>query len=67
MQIMTWSPNASMFFPHVQRRRCWGQRGSRSLRFSITINSSFVLRFLGSRRLVSVRDAEILGSSRSSS
>ena len=67
VQVMTWSPKASMFFPHVQRSRCWGHRGSRSFRFSITVNSSFGRRFLGFRWLILVRDADILGSKRSSS
>ena len=67
VQDITWSPNASMIFPHMQRKRCCRQRGSLSLRFSITANSSFGLRFLGSSRLMSVRDADILGSSKSSS
>ena len=67
VQVMTWLPKASMFFPHVQRSRCWGQRGSRSLRFRITVNSSFGRRVLGSRRLILVRDADILGFKRSSS
>ena len=65
-QDITWSPNASMIFPHVQRSRCCGQRGSLSLRLSITVNSSFGLRFFGSSLLMSVRDADILGSNKSS-
>ena len=65
VQVMTWSPKASI--PHMQRSRCWGQRGSHSFRFSITVNSLFGRQFLGSRRVISMRDADILGSKRSSS
>ena len=43
VQVMTWLPNSSMFLSHVQHRLCWDQRSSRSLRFNITVNSSFGL------------------------
>ena len=66
VQVMTWSPYASIFLPHEHRKRCCGQRGSRNLRFSITVNSSFGLQFLGSGAHFS-KGADILGSSRSSS
>ena len=67
VQVMIWSTKASILVPHVQRRRCWGQRVSRSFRFSTTVNSLFGLQFLGSSRLILARDVDILGSKRSSS
>ena len=67
VQIMTWSPHASMILPHEQCSCRSGHRGTPSLRFRITVNSSFCLRFSGSSRLMSVKKAGILGSSRSSS
>ena len=64
-QVMTWLPYASMFLPHVQPKHCCGQRGNHILHFNIAVKFSFGLRFLGLRRLISVRDADILGFSTS--
>ena len=67
MQVMTWSSNAFMIFYMSSAGGVLVTRGGVRVFFSIfnvTVSSSFGLQLFGSIRLMSVREAGILGSSK---